>query len=319
MTLTLAAYLDGPITVGEADVAGPLTVFPLFGPAPRLPYRSFAAAAVLGATVTELEGTASVNDLLAHNPTDLPFLLYEGEEVLGAQQNRTVDAPVLVPAAAKLSFPVTCVEQGRWDGARHGEAFRPAPQTAFPELRRRKSVAMHARLAAGMPSRADQGIVWETVAGRAAAEDAAAPTGAMHDVYEGRRRELDDLAAKIPLHEGQCGAIAALAGRPAVLDFVSRADVFADLHGPLVQGYALDAIRAASATSMPGHPEDFLETVVMAPLHERDGIGLGREGRFSAGGTTGGAVISERELIQLSAFTDEQRLSSIARPSRRRR
>src|SRR3954470_15261884 len=149
-------HLDAPLRVGDPDVAGPLAVFPVFGGEPRLAYRSFAQAAALGASVTELPGGASVNDLLVHNPTSLALLLYEGEEVLGAQQNRTFDVSVLVPAGSKVHVPVSCVEAARWDGARHAEAFRPAPQTAYPELRRLKNQHVRRSLAAGAGPRAEQ-------------------------------------------------------------------------------------------------------------------------------------------------------------------
>ena len=89
---TLANHL----TLGSPQLAGPLAVFPLFGPEPRLTYRSFAQATALGALVKELDEGASVNDLTLANPTDLPLLVYEGEEVLGAQQNRTFDVSVLL-------------------------------------------------------------------------------------------------------------------------------------------------------------------------------------------------------------------------------
>src|SRR4051794_36254031 len=85
-------------TLGEPQVAGPLAVFPVFGPEPRLHYRAFAQASELGAFVKELDGGASVRELVLHNPTDLPLLVYEGEELLGAQQNRTLDASVLIAA-----------------------------------------------------------------------------------------------------------------------------------------------------------------------------------------------------------------------------
>jgi len=52
LTPTTIDYLEAPLRVGDPDVAGPLAVFPLFGPEPRLAYRSFAQAAPLGATVT---------------------------------------------------------------------------------------------------------------------------------------------------------------------------------------------------------------------------------------------------------------------------
>src|SRR3954452_15741899 len=133
------------LRVGEPDVAGPLAVFPVFGPDPALEYRSFAEACALGAAIRELP-TPSVNDVLVDNPLDVAVLLYEGEEVQGAQQDRTLDVSVLVAAGSRLQVPVSCVEAGRWDDEGGVEELRPAPQSAFPELRRAKSRA--ARLSA---------------------------------------------------------------------------------------------------------------------------------------------------------------------------
>ena len=129
---TLADFLAEPLRVGEPDVHGPLAVFPLFGPDPRSSYVAFAQARRAALLVKELEGGASVNDLVVHNPTRRAVLLYEGEEVLGAQQNRTFDVSVLVAAGAQLRVPVSCVEPGRWDGARHGEAFTPGAAGRLP-------------------------------------------------------------------------------------------------------------------------------------------------------------------------------------------
>src|SRR3954452_24640608 len=111
--------------LGPAQVAGPLALFPLLGPVPGLDYRSYADALALGAFVKELDGGASVNELLVGNPTELPLLLYEGEEVQGAQQDRTLDVSVLVGAGRQAQVPVSCVERGLWDGARHDEHFAP--------------------------------------------------------------------------------------------------------------------------------------------------------------------------------------------------
>src|SRR4051794_28805881 len=86
-----------------ADVVGPLAVFPLVAESPPAQrYLPFASAVGRGATVTELESGAQVNDLVFTNPLDVPVLLYEGEEVLGAQQNRTFDTSILVAAGTKL-------------------------------------------------------------------------------------------------------------------------------------------------------------------------------------------------------------------------
>ena len=157
----LAERLAAPVTVAEPDVVGSLAVFPLIAAAaPSMEYVAFAEACGRGVTIKELPGGASVNDLIVHNPTELTVLLYEGEEVLGAQQNRTFDISVLVAAGTSLPVPVSCVEQGRWDHRRHDEAFAPAPQAAHPELRRLKNKRVRQSLAAGEAPRAAQQEVW---------------------------------------------------------------------------------------------------------------------------------------------------------------
>ena len=50
-THTIADHLPTPLQVGVPDVMGALVVFPLFGPQPRLEYRSFAQGAALGVTI----------------------------------------------------------------------------------------------------------------------------------------------------------------------------------------------------------------------------------------------------------------------------
>ena len=337
----LIDYLAAPLTVGDPDVAGPLAVFPVFGPAPTLTYLSYAQAVGLGAAVKELPGGASVNDLLVVNPTELPVLLYEGEELLGAQQNRTIDVSVLVPAHAQVRVPVSCVEAGRWDGARHGEAFAPAPQAAHPALRRAKSMQAAGAIAAGLEARATQAAVWEEVAHKSARMGVRSDTGALHDVFESHRVRLADLVGAVSLHDGQVGALAAIGGEIAVLDHVSRPDAFAALHGPLVQGYALDALeapapgapvsgptetrkgatrdRAADAQDPPPTPpleyaEAYLAHVLESPLSERDGVGLGREARFASGA----ALVTGTELVALTAFGSTPPHTRVRRPSQRR-
>jgi hypothetical protein len=320
---TLQDHLAEPLRVGDPDVHGPLAVFPVFGPPATVEYVAFAQAAGHGVAFKELEDGASVNDLVVVNASGKAVLLFEGEEVLGAQQNRTFDVSVLVPAGAALRVPVSCVEAGRWDGARHGEAFSPAPQAAYPALRKLKNRAAAQALAAGHAPRAAQGAVWSEVAAKAARMDAHAPTGAMHDIYEGNRDRLAEFKAAMPLHEGQTGALVAIGGAIAVLDQVSRPEVFAALHEPLVHGYALDALEARR-DARPPSTEDaqaFAGRLMTARLTHHDGRGLGHDVRLAEPGIAGAGLVASEELIQLSAFADDdgaRPASRIRRPSRRR-
>ena len=321
----LSTYLTEFPIVTEPDVCGALAIFPLIGPVPTLEYLSFAQARENGATVTELECGASVRDLAIENPGNLPVLLFEGEEVLGAQQNRTFDVSVVVPAHSKLQAPVSCVEAGRWDGSRHAESFEPAAQAAYPSLRRMKSGQVRSQLERDALPCADQSAVWAEVSSKSERHGAASRTGAMSDIYEHRRERLDEMCSAMRMYCSQTGMLVAIGGAVAVLDRVSQPDVLDSLFRPLVQGYALDALESPSADP-PTRDEAraTLEQMLACRVTEYDGIGLGRDARVADNGVTGAGVVVADELVQLSVFMDDAdhdtsatRRGRIRRPSQR--
>ena len=115
-------------------------------------------------------------------------------------------------------------------------------------------------------------------------------------------------------------------GVPVALDLVSRPDVFAPLVGPLVQGYALDALGGSEEVARLAPAQDFLRSALAAARRERPGPGMGRAFGLDEGTLVGAGLEHDGELIQLSAFPAEHggRSSSeatslrIARPSPRR-
>src|SRR6266436_7495342 len=64
--------------------------------------------------VTELNAGGSVPELRLENSADLPVLLVDGEELVGAKQNRVLNLTILAPAKHTTIIPVSCVEAGRW-------------------------------------------------------------------------------------------------------------------------------------------------------------------------------------------------------------
>lgn len=308
----LSYYLDEKLKVGKADVVGALAVFPIFGPKSKIDYTSFVVARERGVKIKELEKGASVRDLVVENPTKQPVLLYEGEEVLGAQQNRTFDVTILVPAGAKLRVPVSCVEAGRWDSKQHGKDFQSAPQAAYPSLRKLKNTQVRTQMAMGLEARADQGAVWSSIAQDMNTHGLCSNTGAMHDIYQGKREELNKIAETIQLHQDQVGALVSISGKFVVLDYVSNPNVFSSLHGPLVQGYALDALKSEKKR----HPslksaQAFLNLVTeITPTHS-EALGLGDDLRFDEDGIAGSGLAWEKELIQLTVFREEKKEETI--------
>ncbi len=61
-----------------------------------------------------MDAAGSVPDLRVINRAEKMVLILDGEELVGAKQNRIVNTTILVAAQSTLVIPVSCVEQGRW-------------------------------------------------------------------------------------------------------------------------------------------------------------------------------------------------------------
>ena len=66
----------------------------------------------------------------------VPVLLLDGEELIGAKQNRVVNLTILAPPRRTTVIPVSCVESGRWRHVSRG--FASAPRAQFAEGRAAK-------------------------------------------------------------------------------------------------------------------------------------------------------------------------------------
>ena len=65
------------------------------------------------------------------------MLLLDGEELVGAKQNRVLNLTILAPARQAITIPVSCVEAGRWHA--ESDAFRPAGHVMYSRARAAKA------------------------------------------------------------------------------------------------------------------------------------------------------------------------------------
>ena len=135
MTSITAPPTELPFELGKPQSFQGLGLIPLFSrDEPALEYIGLDEAAAAGLVVTEIDQSGSVGTLAVSNPLKDNVLLYEGEELIGAKQNRVLERTILVHAQSKTPVPVNCVERGRW--SYRSEQFAPAPRAAHPQMRR---------------------------------------------------------------------------------------------------------------------------------------------------------------------------------------
>ena len=57
---------------------------------------------------------STVNTIIVENKSVAPLLLVDGEEIVGGDQNRIMDATILIAPESEMKVPVNCTEHGRW-------------------------------------------------------------------------------------------------------------------------------------------------------------------------------------------------------------
>jgi hypothetical protein len=255
--------------------------------------------------IRELGPGGSVPELRLVNRAERPVLIVEGEELVGAKQNRVVNVTILVAAGAELVIPVSCVEQGRWHY--RSEKFASGAKMMHSSLRRaaRESVSFSLREGAGY--RSDQGRVWEEVAGKAERMNVHSPTMAAAEVFERYEDKLDNYLQAFGCMQHQVGAVFAIDGKVVGLEAFGSPDTFGRFFAKLVKSYALDAIDAgAEAKEAKAAPGDqarrFMVSAAKAKTESHRSVGLGETLTFESRIVTGTALVYENKVLHLSTF-----------------
>jgi hypothetical protein len=284
-----------PARLGQPVSYDALTVVPLFATErPRLEFVSLDEALAGGLSVEEVDDAGAVGLVKVRNPLACAVLLYEGRRDR-AKQDRFFCATGTRPRLFRVG------------GA--GVLCR-APQMVirFPALHvltvRRVPVRLRAASVAGQEG------VWAEVQVTMGRLGVHSETDAAKELYARSSRTLDAYCAAFPAQPGQCGSVVLIGGRGVGGDYVSRPEVHADIHTKLVQGYALDAIAAASEEAAASEAsfgedvrhasEEFVPGIAAARKQPARPAGCGQLWQVLSTCVTGWELRNRGEVIALS-------------------
>ena len=291
------------VAPGETIEYGALAVTPLLGnDQPACDYLTLDEALTAGTvTITEVSDSGSVPELRVINRGITPVLIVDGEELVGAKQNRVINLTVLVAAAGSTTIPVSCVEAGRW--RRESIHFASSPRAHFASGRAARMAQVSRSMADHGGRRSDQGAVWEAISEKAARMQAHSVTSAMSAIYEHHASAVDEYVSRLGAVERQRGAVFTVSGRPTGLELFDRADVFHRLMPKLVRSYAIDAVEGgAGPTATPSAAGEWVNELVAADTRTFAAIGEGVDLRLDAPGLVGGALVVNARIVHLAAF-----------------
>lgn len=294
------------VRVGPATERHNLTIFPLFAddhvaPAEYIPVG--AAIRAGSARITEISEGGSVPTLNLENLTDIPILIIDGEELLGARQNRISNLTILAPGKHTLPLPVSCVERGRW--SYRSREFAESPDIAYHGARAKKARAVTLNLAMSGSRVSDQSEVWEEIDAISSKLGFSSPTSAMQDVYQSRRTTIEEYLTGVSVADDQIGAIFAINGTPAGVEMFDSPETLRTYMPKILRSYALDALAnqtLAPAKANDAEAERLLDSILELDARSFPAIGLGNDLRIDSPNITGGALAHEGRVIHLAAF-----------------
>jgi flavodoxin len=296
------------IQLGEPRIYKSLGLWPVL--ATRKPEPAYItmieALSLDGFKITEVSEGGSVPSLRVINETSHHVLLFDGEELKGAKQNRILNTTILIAAGTSLDVPVSCTEQGRW--SYDSREFRASGSLAYAELRKRKAASVAESLQVNSLHLSNQSEVWREIEElhAAAKSDSSSATRAMKDAYDQRQRELDDFTRDLPCHDDQCGLLAVIGDRAEGVDVLSLPEAYAKLHRRLVESHAMDfLVRKQGVSSKPLDPEApmrFLAAVAKAHESVHPTPGLGQDHRLHFRWGHGAALRVDDALVHLALF-----------------
>ena len=293
------------VSLGEVQTFANLQITPLLAANTGIAdYMTLSEAQALGlAVVTEVSDSGSVPTLLLENTADQAVFLLDGEELIGAKQNRILNLTLLVPAKTTLEIPVSCVEQGRW--SHRTREFASAERTFFSKGRARKAARVSENLRDWGDRHADQGEVWDDISGKMASMDVESSTHAIADAYEHFSGSLEEYVEAFNSSDTQVGACFAINGRIRGVELFDVSATCAKLMPKLIRSYALDAIEEGQEAAMDDAQSiaDFIQAVAAAPVGRFKALGEGEDLRIHSNSIAGGALAARDRVVHLCAFS----------------
>lgn len=275
--------------------------------------------------ITELHGGGSIPELHLENSAELPILLLDGEELVGAKQNRILNLTILAPAKNTTVIPVSCVEAGRWSML--SPDLKTVDHVMYSSGRAQCLSDVTESIRSNRSRFSDQGRVWRDIAGKASRLKAKSPTGAMSAIYERHKNSVEEFTRAFAWQNRQAGVAFAISGQLLGLELFDQPEVMRRFFPKLVRSYALDALDAAPESNGTASSEGLrrlLAQVGEAQSFSEEALGLGKDVRFKSVEISGAALWAQGRYVHICAFAGGDKTSQplfwtrMSRPSHRR-
>jgi hypothetical protein len=231
----------------ERNVSGVLLIPLLARDTPDLEVDLLAEALQSGAAQAREVGDAGlVNEIRVTNQGARRILILDGEELVGAKQNRMANVSVLVAAHSEVTVPVSCIERGRWHATK-GRSFESPGRTVPSTLRRTKLEHVTTSVSAGRGYSTDQGRIWDDIDHELVITRVVSTTSSLTDLTTRESSRIESSLGALGPVPAQIG-VAAVSDQGISIEVVGSARVFERAWRPILRGILMGASSSEPRT-----------------------------------------------------------------------
>ena len=174
---------------------------------------------------------SQVNTLIVKNNAVTPLILIDGEEVVGGDQNRIVNATILIGAKSEMGIPVSCTEKGRWA---YKSEFKQSNYIANYNTRRAKEYASRKQ-------HHYQDVIWSSINDLENENSFASPTSAMEESYENLKIDHNRIIKEFEIVPGQNGVLIIVDGEIKGFELFLNSEIYKEFHEKILKSYLIDS------------------------------------------------------------------------------
>ena len=252
---------------------------------------------------TEVDEDGSVDELLVINNAEMPVLLLDGEELMGAKQNRVINSTILLKEKSRTVVSVSCSEQGRWSS--ESDEFRDSDVVMSPNIRSAKTSSVSMNLETNNQFQSDQDEIWNEIDELSNDSDVESETGAMKDVYSSKEDQLNEYLKAFPPQPNQYGLLVLTNGKVVGFDILSQSSIYSLLSAKLVKSYAIDALRKKinmDEVNAKDKVVRFLNKAICSEMKSYESVGYGSDYRLINMTMVGSSLVVEDVPLHMAFF-----------------
>ena len=227
-------------------------------------------------------GKSTVSQVTVVNNAVTPLLLVDGEEILGAKQNRIISGTVLIPAKTTQNIDVCCSEKGRWAFKEEKNIFSCADNIAPASIRGNMNYAKYedTKNHQGFKSDIQQGV-WKDISKLEKEMDFKSETSALSENYANNQEKLENYLEHFKRLDNQSGLIAILNDEIIGCEILVKPYIYKDYHENFLRSYIIEALtkkeEPSSILFTEEYIREFLESLTSSDTAEtQDSVSLGK-------------------------------------------